>query len=1079
MAGRAGSNSRSNFNGEPAERSRRTSARGYRTTLDYGGGDWTAPGHAPDRDTSQSQEPSVEQVSEHEVHADVMASSTASEGSCSAEQREFLTVESYRQQKNGEQKPASDSGWNRNDETTERASRDTQSGDASGMSVTAGGAVASVSSSRSSTEASTPRWLHLSRPPSSAGKSSAEFSEPSGAARERALRRRREWKRLARRREAMEMNLLEEQFNRYCERILSARGFSRSERGAASMLPESIALAELAKRYQRRASTGQRLQGLSPAEIRERRNAQKRESKQRIQRYREERASLLRRFISAFKMELGELDDDNDNDNDEMPTETGEHGRSADSAYGVHRGDLSIASTQERPFSEYAIADAMRSNANHVRQKTRLQAGSRSTAEALQDMSSFIAEYRKDALEDMLFGSRPRSDAANMAIAELDGNLMLNQQLIGDDDTGQQLREANQIVSELLAEMDANGPLVSAWDLSLLKTSGMNTIMVQSPSMGRLLVGMQVFQGLFTSERAARVLGISGTVARNALERLHNNGLLLAIPRTAQLSNEYAYLVPEHVRRIPPHVILQLATERPTHKMVTLVDLDSHSGASESMMIEAKQILYRVEHNFVQELRERLSRLQLESRSDQPDVWDRIRIYFDELKDDFFYAIEVARNHYGIVGVSDFVASFSYPIRYVLKAEARTGIFRDIYERFEPALRSYLTSLNRLGQNLSLWTRDVGTSAGDVVALQRQVEHGPSVADWHRLYPTCLGNEHASDDALSSALLLGGTVTSAAMPSPLAEDAPCDSLTLSFPDEIEHAILSGLCLSRACIDSLDYEEAERILEQLLEVCTRHSPIIIPKSQSASSSAPSSTAVAPLGPRSFFPHQEVHLLMHPTIHVAILENLGRSHALRGRTKAACRCLAQTLALRRQLGQEQSIPYALTLISFGDSLIREHQLETARTVFEEALSIFDRFVHRYAERFELSSRAEALYYLALLHFVAGDESKAIELLNVALEVLDARHSSNFICCSPRTVLTLETMIYKLLAQIYIAAGRRDRALVLLQNALNLIASTYARGIETGIHGGSQSQDERATRDLVDVLSQLSVDAGSNAR
>jgi tetratricopeptide (TPR) repeat protein len=866
---------------------------------------------------------------------------------------------------------------------------------------------------------------------------------------------------MARRKETEEMNMLEEQYMWYRQRVLEARGLASNNSRAINRLPETLALIELAKRYQRRNIGGQRLQGLSPEQIRERRNAQKRESKQRIQRYREERSALLRQFIRSFRMELGEEVN--------SPSSDDWQRRSAHGPYSQTHSDQMTANDGHTTSSSHPVACLDDASATLSKFGSRPEAPREPPPGSLETLLAYSLNPLESSSGNAYFGERTRNDAANMAIAELDFVAELCRGAHPNDTSSPQLRETDYIVSELLAELNASGPLMSTWDVSLMTTSGMNAIMSETPARGRLLVGVRVFQGLFTCERAANVLGISIDIAQRSLEDLHNNGLLLAIPRASALGSQHAYLVPEHVRRIPPESILELAGDGAESHRKALPQITTPAYDRESASWEAQRILQRVEHNFIQDLRERLGRLEAESRADQPDVWNQIRICFEELQDDFFYAIALAHRHYGIVGVSDLVASFAYCVRYMLKAEARAGIFKNIYEQFEPSLQRYREASR--GTSEPLAGLDMAAERSRDSASRCTSSNVVSVEWLHRMHPNCLDPDGGrseirsqSDDPAETAL--GSTMAVAPWPG-------SGEISLTFTDEVEHAILAGLCLCRAYIDSLCYLEAERILRQLLQVCLRHAPIIPARDKQAQNTSSANRSVASPSPRSFFPNQEVHLLLHPSIHIAIMENLGRLHAHQGRTKSACRCLAQTLVLRRQLGQERSIPYALTLISFGDSLIREHRLETARNAFEEALSILDIHVQRYAERFEFSSRAEALYYLALLHFVAGRNVTALDLLHQGLEVLNTRHHGSFLCCSPRTVLTLEAMIYKLIAQVYIATDRRERALVLLQNALDLISSTYAKGIQTGIHGGSQQQDEHATRELVDALSQLVVD------
>ncbi|KAF6002471.1 hypothetical protein F1559_002852 [Cyanidiococcus yangmingshanensis] len=926
------------------------------------------------------------------------------------------------------------------------------------MSPSASG---SSSSSASMSACGKPTRLKFSEHDGSEG-----LAARSQQARERALRRRREWKRMARRREAEEMNMLEEQYTWYRQRILEARGISSRDSRAVNALPETLALAELAKRYQRRTFSGQRLQGLSPSEIRQRRNAQKRESKQRIQRYREERAMLLRQFIRSFKVELGE------EASLQLPADIDWSSRDGPSQDADKR---TIADTNETACAKEYANDVGSVSMTALKSGADWNTSSKPCSDGLEKLFGYSSNPLESKSGDCFFGARAKDEAANMAIAELD----FVADLVGNSPrakaTNLPFFETDNVVSELLADMNASSPRMSAWDVSLLTTSGMNTIMSETPAMGRLLVGVRVFQGLFTSERAASVLGISLDIAQVSLQDLHNNGLLLAIPRSSLLGSQCAYLVPEHVRRIPPEMILELAGDgtRNTQRATPQIQIPPYDR--ESALWETQRILQRVEHNFVQDLRERLGRLETEARADQPDIWHRVRAYFDELQDDFFYAIALARRHYGIVGVSDLVASFYYCIRYTLKAEARAGIFKSVYERFEPALQRYLEFCRGHDQPLASLDSIEEQSRGSLMT-QQSTAAARSIGCVRRMYPHCLDveDEAAGDPFLSNHMTeTRAESTTAAMLPPEGSE-----ISLTFADEIEHAILAGLSLSRAYIDSLSFLEAERILRQLLQVCLRHAPMMRDRGTSSKDGISGSDSLTPLGPRSFFANQHVHLLLQPFIHIAILENLGRLHAQQGRTKSACRCLAQTLMLRRRLGQERSIPYALTLISFGDSLIHEHRLETARNAFEEALVIFDIQVRHYDDRFELSSRAEALYYLALLHFVAGRNEQALDLLNQGLEILDRRHSSSLICCSPRTVLTLEAMIFKLLAQIYIATNRREHALVLLQNALDLVSSTYGKGIETGIHGGSQNQDEHATRELVDALRQLVVDTDHEA-
>ncbi|KAK4535308.1 hypothetical protein CDCA_CDCA04G1333 [Cyanidium caldarium] len=891
----------------------------------------------------------------------------------------------------------------------------------------------SVASGQSVEANSTPR--RTSNTSSSGGGASGknDAASRSGAAptevKERALERRRELKRQARRRESAALESLERTYQECRDRVLRARGHRNITPTAVNALPETRALQELSRRHQPTHQCGDRTSGLGAEEMRIRRNMQKRESKKRIQRHRMERAALLEGFIASFRAEL---------------LERGALPPSGRASSGDGSGAAEEGSAGVRPNKRERLT------------------GRAAMGEAEEDErfgSSDLADG--DVLDTIV----TRAAATATATPSVDGGNMLAwlepdlRGLLSSRRSPTPIAEslqAEQIKFDVLTDLCAEAPARSSWDLGLLSASGMSAVRAASAPAARALVALRVFRSSFTMERAAQVLGLSPERFEQYTRELVNGGLLLSTRKDTVGGGDPLFMIPEYVRRIPVEAIVGHTVDSYSERGDAAAGARDRGDTSRQARRLLRRIVAGVQHNFVQDMRARLAELERLGHTDRPEVWYQVHMEFERLRDDFFYAIELAGREYGAVGMCDVLSSIAYAVRYMVCAEDRVRLLKQVFEYFHPIFE-------RQRQCRRDADRAPGAAAPPAEkSAQRNGGQSPSqqLERMRCLYNGFLEGEVVDDD--------DDELTS-----------PMQRLQLSEADEEEFGVVTGLCLGRAHVDSLSYTDAERVLLALLELCEqrlsqlpcdRPDALLHLRQGRIEQLLDDCGTRPPLADmsRSVMKSMAVRASIHPTILVGVLENLAKVYVNLGRHERACRLLSRTLHIRHELRQQRTVPYAITLVTYGEALIGNGEPDRARHALHEAISIMETERVRSVQRPTMASHAEALYLLAVIGRQEPQRhGEAMKLLEAANRILQARHRDAFFYTSHRTVPMLQAMLFKLMAEIHLAHGERERAQTVLTNVLAELTHQQNYERRSGRDGGSQQQNANAVQEVMAAM------------
>ena len=854
----------------------------------------------------------------------------------------------------------------------------------------------------------------------------------SGAAstevKERALERRRELKRQARRRESEALQSLERTYQECRDRVLRARGHRSITPAVVNALPETRALQELSRRHQPTHQCGDRTSGLGVEEMRIRRNMQKRESKKRIQRHRMERAALLEGFIASFQAELlerGALPPS------ERASSGDGSGAARESSAGVRpkkrerlTGRAATEEEEDERFESSGVADG------DVLDTIVTRAAAAATATPSGDGGSMLAWLEPD-LHGLLSSRRSPTPIADSLLAE-------------------------QIRFGVLTDLCAEAPARSSWDLGLLSASGMSAVRAASAPAARALVALRVFRSSFTMERAAHVLGLSPERFEQYTRELVNGGLLLGMRKDIVGGGDALFMIPEYVRRIPVEAIVGHTVDSYSERGDAAAGACNRGDTSRQARRLLRRIVAGVQHNFVQDMRTRLAELERLGHTDRPEVWYQVHLEFERLREDFFYAIELAGREYGAVGMCDVLSSISYAIRYMVCAEDRVRLLKQVFEHFHPIFER-----QRQRRCVADRVPDAATPPAEKSAQRNGGQ--PSSQQLERvrcLYEGFLEDEVVDDDddELTSSM---------------------QRLQLSEADEEEFGVVAGLCLGRAHVDSMSYAEAERVLLALLELCERRLSLLpcdrpgallhlrqgrIEQLLDNYSTRPPLTDMS----HSVMKGMVVRASIHPTILVGVLENLAKLYVNLGRHGRACRLLSRTLHIRHELRQQRTVPYAVTLVTYGEALIGNDEPDRARHALHEAISIMETERMRSAQRPTMASHAEALYLLAVIGCQEPQRhGEAMKLLEAANRILQARHRDVFFYTSHRTVPMLQAMLFKLMAEIHLAHGERERAQTVLTNALAELTHQQNYERRSGRDGGSQQQNANAVQEVMAAM------------
>jgi tetratricopeptide (TPR) repeat protein len=157
----------------------------------------------------------------------------------------------------------------------------------------------------------------------------------------------------------------------------------------------------------------------------------------------------------------------------------------------------------------------------------------------------------------------------------------------------------------------------------------------------------------------------------------------------------------------------------------------------------------------------------------------------------------------------------------------------------------------------------------------------------------------------------------------------------------------------------------------------------------------------------------------TLQARILNNLGVSLTLGGDPSSGASCLAEALAIRRQLQGEGSPDYAVTLRNLGLVAQREGRLDDAQRVIEQSRDLLAR-----AYGVRGAEYARTMQLLGELLAVRKDDDTALTTLETALDIRRTALGLNH----PDTAVTLRA-----LAGLLRRKGRETEACQALQAAL----------------------------------------------